>query len=32
MALRCNDCVDYILQCVDAGWSDEELYEAFMLP
>jgi len=30
MVLRCNDCVDYhILQCVDAGWSDEELYEAF---
>ena len=30
MVLRCNDCIDYhILQCVDAGWSDEELYEAF---
>jgi len=30
MALRCNDCIDYhILQCVDAGWTDEELYEAF---
>ena len=30
MVLRCNDCVDYhILQCVDAGWSDEELYEGF---
>lgn len=30
LVLRCNDCVDYhILQCVDAGWRDEELYEAF---
>jgi len=30
MVLRCNDCIDYhILQCVDAGWQDEELYEAF---
>jgi AhpD family alkylhydroperoxidase len=30
MALRCNDCIDYhILQCVEAGWKDEELYEAF---
>lgn len=30
MVLRCNDCIDYhILQCVDAGWSDDELYEAF---
>jgi AhpD family alkylhydroperoxidase len=30
MVLRCNDCVDYhILQCVDAGWRDDELYEAF---
>ena len=30
MVLRCNDCIDYhILTCVDAGWSDEELYEAF---
>jgi len=27
--LRCNDCIDYhILQCVDAGWTDEELYDA----
>lgn len=26
--LRCNDCIDYhIIQCVDAGWSDEELYD-----
>ncbi len=30
MVLRCNDCIDYhIVQCVEAGWSDEELYEAF---
>ncbi len=30
MVLRCNDCIDYhILQCVDAGWTDEELHEAF---
>ncbi|NPV86501.1 MAG: carboxymuconolactone decarboxylase family protein [Anaerolineae bacterium] len=30
MVLRCNDCIDYhILQCVQAGWSDAELYEAF---
>jgi AhpD family alkylhydroperoxidase len=28
--LRCNDCIDYhILQCVNAGWTDEELYDAF---
>jgi alkylhydroperoxidase/carboxymuconolactone decarboxylase family protein YurZ len=28
--LRCNDCIDYqILQCVEAGWKDDELYEAF---
>lgn len=27
--LRCNDCIDYHLaQCVDAGFVDEELYEA----
>ena len=27
--MRCNDCIDYhILQCIDAGWSDEELYDA----
>jgi AhpD family alkylhydroperoxidase len=27
--LRCNDCIDYhLLQCVDAGWKDEELYDA----
>ena len=30
LVLRCNDCIDYhIIQCVDAGWLDEELYEAF---
>jgi AhpD family alkylhydroperoxidase len=30
MVLRCNDCIDYhIIQCVDAGWSDEELHDAF---
>lgn len=30
MVLRCNDCIDYhIIQCVDAGWTDAELYEAF---
>lgn len=30
MVLRCNDCIDYhILQCVEEGWSDAELYEAF---
>jgi alkylhydroperoxidase AhpD family core domain len=27
--LRCNDCIDYhILQCVQVGWSDEEIYDA----
>ena len=27
--LRCNDCIDYHLdQCVKAGWSDEEIYDA----
>jgi AhpD family alkylhydroperoxidase len=30
MVLRCNDCIDYhILQCVEVGWSDAELVEAF---
>lgn len=30
MVLRCNDCIDYhILTCVDAGWTDAELYDAF---
>ncbi|HEY0514308.1 MAG TPA: carboxymuconolactone decarboxylase family protein [Thermoanaerobaculia bacterium] len=27
--LRCNDCIDYHLdQCVEAGWNDDELYDA----
>lgn len=27
--LRCNDCIDYhLIQCVEAGFDDEELYEA----
>jgi AhpD family alkylhydroperoxidase len=27
--LRCNDCIDYhLIQCVDAGFGDQELYEA----
>ena len=27
--LRCNDCVDYhLIQCVKAGCTDQELYEA----
>jgi AhpD family alkylhydroperoxidase len=27
--LRCNDCIDYhILQCVNAGWTDEEIIDA----
>lgn len=30
MVLRCNDCIDYhIIQCVKAGWQDEEITEAF---
>lgn len=30
MVLRCNDCIDYhVIQCIDAGFSDEELSEAF---
>ena len=30
MVLRCNDCIDYhVDQSVEAGWSDEELEEAF---
>jgi len=30
MVLRCNDCIDYhIIQCVNAGWTDEELFDAF---
>ncbi|MGQ9598760.1 MAG: carboxymuconolactone decarboxylase family protein [Anaerolineae bacterium] len=29
MVLRCNDCVDYhLIQCVEAGCTDEELVEA----
>jgi AhpD family alkylhydroperoxidase len=27
--LRCNDCIDYhLLQCIEAGWSDEEIHDA----
>jgi len=27
--LRCNDCIDYhLIQCVEAGFGDDELYEA----
>lgn len=27
--LRCNDCIDYhLIQCVEAGWSNEEIYDA----
>jgi AhpD family alkylhydroperoxidase len=27
--LRCNDCIDYHLnQCIKAGWTDAELYDA----
>jgi AhpD family alkylhydroperoxidase len=27
--LRCNDCIDYhLVQCVEIGFSDEELYDA----
>jgi AhpD family alkylhydroperoxidase len=30
MVLRCNDCIDYhILQCVNSGWDDDSLIEAF---
>lgn len=30
MVLRCNDCIDYhVIQCVDSGWTDAELYDAF---
>ncbi len=30
LVLRCNDCIDYhILQCVEAGWKDAEIYDAF---
>ncbi len=27
--LRCNDCIDYhLIQCIDAGWKNEEIYDA----
>lgn len=27
--LRCNDCIDYhLIQCVDAGYTNEELHDA----
>jgi AhpD family alkylhydroperoxidase len=27
--LRCNDCIDYhLIQCIDAGWNDDELHDA----
>jgi len=27
--LRCNDCIDYhLIQCVEAGWKDEEIHDA----
>ncbi len=30
MVLRCNDCIDYhIIQCVQAGWDDGSMIEAF---
>jgi AhpD family alkylhydroperoxidase len=30
MVLRCDDCIAYhIIQCIDAGCSDQELWEAF---
>jgi len=30
MVLRCNDCIDYhVIQCVQAGWDDDSLNEAF---
>ncbi|MEE4195221.1 MAG: carboxymuconolactone decarboxylase family protein [Anaerolineae bacterium] len=29
MVLRCNDCIDYhVLQCIKAGFSDEEIFDA----
>lgn len=29
LVLRCNDCIDYhIIQCLDAGFRDEEILEA----
>lgn len=30
LVLHCNDCIDYhIIRCIDAGWTDEELYDSF---
>ncbi len=30
MVLRCDDCISYhIIQCIEAGCRDEELWEAF---
>lgn len=30
MVLRCNDCIDYhVDRCVEIGWTDEELHDAF---
>ena len=30
MVLRCDDCIDYhVMACVDAGCSNEQLYEVF---
>jgi AhpD family alkylhydroperoxidase len=30
MVLRCDDCITYHLtRCVDQGWNDDELFEAF---
>ncbi|MBY0309481.1 MAG: carboxymuconolactone decarboxylase family protein [Phycisphaerales bacterium] len=30
MVLRCDDCISYhVLQCVDAGCTDQELWECF---
>jgi AhpD family alkylhydroperoxidase len=27
--LRCDACIDYhLIQCIDAGWKDEEMYDA----
>jgi AhpD family alkylhydroperoxidase len=27
--LRCNDCIDYhLIQCIEAGWNNDELYDA----
>ncbi len=29
LVLRCDDCVDYhLIQCVKAGWSDDEIVDA----